>query len=470
MRVNEPDSTTWHAHRVRNDHLPQKDILDIRLLRPSQREVQNKEEVILRRADGKITKLELKPDHSEFQERTLFDTMGRAAECMDLSHGSKPLLAVCSPETVQLFDGTAEEQLVKPISTLEIHQNHAYKNRRRCAKFLSDERLAVAVQFVEGQNVAPISIYRVTPDGSSAYPEHCLPSSSGHGSEKGRNRTNANAIVPLDDVGSLSGRPGQVLLSGWSDGIVRLYDVRAPSKTSIDFQDGVDDGQIISLLAIGHERFVAGSVQNACLKTFDLRMPGAKVYSYLDAGSDQPVMPASAGSISPAIAPPPQQKGPVDEAVSRQLNIFLAIRVQCPMRLWQPLPKQQLTNLPRYRGAVYSLSSPSPASPTVYAGVENHIIQLDFASTDDIQRGQHNLSAFGLDAGRKNKEQILNLSCYERPRPGHETTDTVLLRNQCSWNTSQLEDGVTQDGWDERWRLATWDRRNGTWRRNNLAV
>jgi hypothetical protein len=470
LRVNDPHTTTWHAHRVRNDHLPQNDILDVRLLRPNQKNSRTGEQVILRRANKEITKLELNQDQDELQNRTLFDTRGLATECMDVSHNSRPLVAVCNPESIQVFDGSADEKLAKPMSTLSIQQNLAFKHRKRCAKFLDDERLAVAVQYVEGQSIAPINIYRVTPDGSAAVPEYCFPSSSGHASGKGHNRTNANTIVPLDNVASLSGRAGDVFLSGWSDGIVRLYDIRAPTNASVDFQDGVDDGQILSLLPIGHERFLAGSVQNACLKTFDLRMPGARVYSHGDAGK-APVLGSPSGqSTTSRGSASPQDRGPVDEAVSRQLNIFLAIRVQCPMRLWQPLPKQHLTHLPRYRGAVYSLSAPSPASPTVYAGVENHIIELDFISTDDIQKGRQNLSAFGLDFGKDSKEQILNLSCYERPRSGYESTDTVLLRNQVNWNKSRLEDGVTENGWDERWRLATWDRRSSSWRRNNLSL
>jgi WD40 repeat protein len=467
MRVTEQDWTRWHTHRVRNDHLPHNDILDVQLLRPHQKESRVGEELILRRATNELTKLAIKADQNEFQVRTLFDTEGLAAECMAVSPGPMPLVAACNQECIQLFNGNAMERLAKPLSSLTIQQNIVYRHRRRCAKFLDHERLAVGVQYIEGQSIAPINIYRVTPDGSSTFPERFLPSSSGCGSDKGQNRTNANAIVPLDDVSSLSARAGEVFLSGWSDGIVRLYDRRAPAHSSVDFRDSVDDGQISSLLPIGHERFLAGSVQNACLKTFDLRMPGGKAYSYLDAGSSRSTASCLGQETSPDEIPPSLRPGPVDEAVNRQLNIFLAIRVQCPMRLWQPLPNQQLTHLPRYRGAIYSLSAPSSASPSVYAGVENHVIELDFVSTDDVQRSRHNPSAFGLDLGRETKEQILNLSCYERPRAGHELTDTVLLRNQVSWNISRLDDGLTEEGWDERWRLAAWDRKRTVWRRIN---
>jgi hypothetical protein len=465
MRVKDQKSSKWFAHRTRSDHLPQNDILDVRILRPNQRKSEMGEEVIFRRANKEITKLELVPEHDKFINRTLFDTREIVPECMAVSRSSKPLLAVCSAESIQVFDGTSTDQIANPASELVIEQSLVYKHRKRCVTFLNDDSVAVGVQYLEGKGIAPINIYPITPDGSATSPDYCLPFGAGRVSEKGGNRTNANVIVPLDDVGSLSGRAGQAFLSGWSDGIVRLYDVRSPKNASMEFQDGVDDGQILSLLPIGHEKFLAGSVQNACLKTFDFRMPGAKVYSYLNAGTSQ-----SRASTSEHSASDARERGPVDEAVDRQLNIFLAIRVQCPMRLWQPLPKQHQNHLPRYRGAVYSLTAPSPASPTVYAGVENHVIQLDFVSSDDIRKGRQPLSVLGLHARKSDKEQILNLSCYERPRPGHESTDSVLLRNQVSWDRSMAEDGMVENGWDDRWRLATWDRRSSSWRRNNLAA
>jgi WD40 repeat protein len=471
MRASDQDFIVWHAHRVHDDHLPEKDILNVRLLRPNQKEAGKGEVVVIRRANDEITKLEFDFDDNEIHNRTLFDTAGLATEGMDVSYGCRPLVAACNRQHIQLFDGNAHEQINQPISILKIQQNHAYKHRTRCAKFINNERLAVGVQYLEGRSTAPMNIYRITPEGSSSSPESCLPSSSGHTSVSGRNRTNANAIAPLDDVSSLCGRAGEVFLSGWSDGIVRLYDIRTPTHSSSEFHDGVDDGQILSLLPIGHERFLAGGVQNACLKTFDLRMPGAKVYSHQDAGFSPSSAIPSSGHGAPSAKPPSSRdRGPVDEAVNRQLNIFLAIRVQCPMRLWQPLPDQRFSHLPRYRGPVYSLSAPSPTSPTVYAGVENHVIQLDFVSTDDMQRDGQDAPSSSLVRKKGSQEQILNLSCYERPRTGHESTDPVLLRYQVNWNTPRLEDGLTEDGWDERWRLASWERRSASWRMNHLAL
>jgi hypothetical protein len=67
---------------------------------------------------------------------------------------------------------------------------------------------------------------------------------------------------------------------------------------------------------------------------------------------------------------------------------------------------------------------------------------------------------------------VLNFSCYERPRHGHESTDPVLLRKQLSLaggrrdshhdgKKSSGTSGELEPGWDDRWRLETYDRTRG---------
>lgn len=465
MRVKKPNSTRWFTHKARNDHLPQNDILDIHVLRPEQRSGRMSEEVLVRRANNEITKVGLDLDHHGFQQQTVFDTIGRTSECMTVSYGPKPLVAAINTDRIHFFDATTCEQLAKPNSTFVVQESPPHRYRQHCARFLGDERLAVAVQYVEGHTNGPIKVYRLTPDGSSSSPEKYLPTNLGH---QGQSRTNANAIVPLDDVASLRGRAGDVFLSGWSDGIARLYDTRAPAHCSVDFKDDVDDGQVLSLLSIGHEKFIAGSGQNACLKIFDLRMPGAKVYHSSAARSSWPIGAAGNYGKLPDREIQSRQHQSVDEAVNRQLNILLAIRVPFHPRLWQSLPRQHVTHLPRYRGAIYSLSAPSPTSPTVYAGVENHVIQLDSLSTDDVLGDRQKLSRPSFRLDNASKDQILNLSCYERPRPGYESTDAVLLRNQVNWGQSRWADDLMVDGWDERWTLASLDHRSRPWCNKHL--
>ena len=358
---------------------------------------------------------------------------------------------------------------------LQLEQDFGYKHRKRCARFLSNERLAVGIQGLEGRDSSPIDVYAVTSHG--LVHETVSATHSVRGARDIRTgRQCANAIASLDATASLVGRPGEVFLSGWTDGIVRLHDLRTPLVPTAEYMDGVDDGQILSLLPIGHERFLAGSHHNACLKTFDLRMPGARAYSYLDAApADVPEPTKPTPSFNNR--DPRQWTKIQGYERDREINIFISVHVPVARRLWQPLPRRPDSRLPRYRGSVYSLSTPSPTSPTVFAGIENYVIQLDFTSTDDVTGRRSKSFGFGLGISDEAREDILNLSCYERPRPSHESTDPILLRKQVDWpqlesarnakrngwnynHASNSTDGEAEGGWDERWRLASYDRQS----------
>ncbi|KAJ4513710.1 hypothetical protein HRR75_004290 [Exophiala dermatitidis] len=426
--------TTWSSFRIPEDHRQDLDILDVRLLLTHQHDNNDHESIILRRANREVVKVETSPKPDHFTQ------------------------SASSEHNVRTID----------IVPLAPKQNHHVRKRMRCAKFLSDTTLAVGMQFLQGRDRAPINIYDITPTGLSTTPltETVSFSESNHSTLPGRH--SANVIAPLDDFGMTSRRPGQIFLSGWTDGIARLHDTRVPGATVTEYIDYVDDGQILSLLPIGRERFLAGSSQNGCLKTFDIRMSG-RVYSYLHArrADDGP------SSSSPKHA--------------RDFNIFLTPAINHNEPLWQPLSRRPGRRFNRYRGSVYSLSSPSSMSPTVYAGIENHVLQLDFVSTDDYRSDIPGLvdPLLGLhDKTNHNQNHVFNFSCYERPRPGRETTDPVLLRKQLNLTSDNRRDnvmmkrresnsgagggggvgggrGTAEQGWDERWRLETYDRTRG---------
>ena len=215
------------------------------------------------------------------------------------------------------------------------------------------------------------------------------------------------------------------------------------------FTDTVDDGQILSLLSLGQEKFLAGSHQNACLKTFDLRRTGHRPYSYLgDRDRRGHAIPSAnkKGHRSNGInSTPPQRK---------DYNIFLAIPMNPRLRTfwdWQPNGRQPGRLKPeRYRGSVYSLSSPSLASPTVYAGIENHVLQLDFAASDDLLKRQRSWyqQDLGIDVG--NPTDMVSLAAYDRPLTFEDQTP-IKLRNQLAFG--QEWTGGSEDGWDDRWRI-----------------
>ena len=466
LRITRDGKVSSSVYRTPFDHLPTNDIMDVKVLRPYQNDEIDDETIFLRRANGSVVKLVWKSEKDTFEQISNFnlEPNSQTIECMDLNGSTEPHLAVCNSRKIRLYHTDSRNSSTEAFDVLNLQGHDERKSRLRCAKFLSTDRLAVGAQYLEGKGRAPIEIYDLSPSGMRNSATHIRNETIK--SIVGRHC--ANVIVPLDATSSLCGQPGHVFLSGWTDGVVRLFDLRANNAPSQEYEDTVDDGQILSLLAIGHEKFLAGSHQNACLKTWDLRMPGGRAYSHL-------------GSILPAHVSRPRRQTIHNSGKfyqpQRDINIFLALHIPRARRLWESLPQRPDPSIPRYRGAIYSLSSPSASSPTVYCGIENHVIQLDFVSTDDIRNRRTDHLGLGLPNKPTSTRPILNLSCYERPQPGYEIFDPVLLRKQIEapgcWRSSgkeqegmHLTPGMSEPGWDERWRLSTYDRTesNLAWR------
>ncbi|KIW78872.1 hypothetical protein Z517_08711 [Fonsecaea pedrosoi CBS 271.37] len=460
LRTIQNGVTSWSSFKVPEDHRPQTDILDVRLLRPHQNQNAGGETILFQRTHREVISIETSTKPDNFTLKSRYINLPSEFSCLDVSQSDEPVLAACGDHCVNLYPVHSPSQIVLPSSSTKVERMHNYRSRMRCVKFLSGNTIAIAHQFLEGRERAPIDIYDINPTGLSSTPiaqslssyESIHPSMSRH---------SANTISRLDDVGVSGSSSRQLFLSGWTDGVARLYDIRAPRRSVADYVDPVDDGQILSLLPIGHERFLAGSHQNGCLKSFDFRMPGARAYSYLDARPPETV----------------KRRTP-----QRDINIFLTPIVNTDQRLWEPLPRHPRKRSQRYRGSVYSLSSPSPSSPTIYAGIESHVLQLDFVATDDFLKGHSRvISGSNVDILRDEKneavqDQVFNFSCYERPREGKESTDPVLLRKQADL-MDEVADGEIDshgrrdDRWDGRWRLNTSGKdrgfdpgRRSTWR------
>ncbi|ETI27806.1 hypothetical protein G647_00255 [Cladophialophora carrionii CBS 160.54] len=434
--------TTWSSYSIPDDHRQDLDILDVRILRPHQVNSSDGETIVFRRANHEVVKVQTsEPD--VFTQQSSYVTPPGDHTCMDISQSADPILAACGDHSIRLYPVRSQQKLVRPSDSVKLEDRYKIQQRMRCIKFLSGTTVAIANQFLQGRDRAPIHIYDISQTGLSSTP---LTESMSYSetSNPYMSRHSANVIVPLDDIGISGSSPGTLFLSGWTDGIARLHDTRIAQKSVVEYVDAVDSGQILSLLTVGHEHFLAGSSENGCLRTFDLRMPGAKAYSYLNARQTQPT------------------RSPKKTEPQRGINIFLTPTVNFGERLWEPLPRNPRKRSQGYRGSVYSLSSPSPSSPTVYAGIENHVLQLDFVSTDDIRSHKTDIDLNSHDAkGRDSEQPILNLSCYERPREGKESTDPVLLRKQLdlSWalkyGNIDSEGGSREEGWDERLRLNT---------------
>lgn len=453
LRTSRNGKATWSTYRTPFDHAPQNDVLDVRLLRREQNQNMQGETIFLRRANNTIAKIKSQREQDIFIHEAFFnrDPKSQNIDSMDVSGAVEPLLVVCNSMEVNLYRTNSKEASVESCDVLQLEHHRDRKCRMRCAKFLSPDRFAMAPQFLDGRLRAPIEVHTVSPSGIRASPTYLRDATL----EPVVGRHSANAIAPLDATSTLVGRPGDIFLSGWTDGVVRMFDLRSGAKPTTEYLDTVDDGQILSLLPIGHERFLAGSHQNACLKTFDLRM-GARAYSYMQAS--MPKLNKRSTGLS-------ANRSNDFYTTHRDINIFLALNVPRARRLWEPLPQRPDPNMPRYRGPIYSLSSPSPSSPTVFAGIENHVIQLDFVSTDDCRRSRIDYLGLDISSGIQNGRSVLDLSCYERPQRGYEIFDPVLLRKQADspslWSTPEkhssrpsISGDRAEDGWDERWRLS----------------
>lgn len=467
VRTTKGKNVKWSTYSIEDDAAPHTDILDLHLLRPHQNRNKFGESVLMRRANREIVLLHAMPEADNWVAASTYQAKtDTAIDCLAMSQASDPLLAVCESKSIQLFSVHNGQKRSRANDIIPIESVTTTKQRKRSAKFMTNDRLAISGQHLEGLQQATIEIFDVAAAREGASPIVALESLSAN-RENYVGRIGANVLATIDNDVFQASNSTDLLLSGWSDGLARLHDLRVGSNPVRSFFDSVDDGQIFSILPIGQEKFLAGSHQNACLKIFDMRMNG-QVYDYTQARHSvvSPTKPSlslkTVSKLNPAaqvfepfglttanFAPsPPVVETALPPRSARGMNIFLALTVHRATQPWQPLPgRQNNVRLPRYRGSIYSLSSPSPVSKTVYAGIENHVIQLDFMSTDDL------LANRGGIADQLDDRPILNLSCYERPRVGQQSTDTVLLRKQLDLYDQSLSFREAEPGWDERWQL-----------------
>lgn len=443
-------TTHWTVVESQHDASPQQDILDLYLLKPEQREG-DAEQFIFRRANHEISKIQCNANEDICSAQGSFDTGRNPCEAMDLSPGSKPLLAVCHHDSIRLYLGNSTDSIITPDFQIPRSQDSPDLCFGRSLKFITPERFALAENRLHDMVTSPIRVYQM--DNASASETSLIELETGSARERARIPT---ALAPI------MGEYGHVFLAGWSDGVIRLHDDRAPSAVT-EFSDTVDDGMIASILSIGKDSFIAGGHQNACLKLFDIRRPGSRPYSYLNSRNRwQPTK-------NSELFPEPRWKAAMSHPAT-DVNVLLAIRLGIHTRIYAPLMNlhgndrnNRHDRSLRYRGSIYSLSMPSPSSRTIFAGIENHVLQLDLASTDDILN--HRLDYdWGLDLDVRSD---IELSGYARPPPPGPKEDQfvseakVELRHLRPLNSMNVDMLDRSNVWDDRWQVAEYERRGG---------
>lgn len=228
--------------------------------------------------------------------------------------------------------------------------------------------------------------------------------------------------------------------------------MRSPHGHVGSYWDPIDDSAIYSLQTIGRERLAAGSAQNCAVKFFDLRVSGGRAYHYLD---------VQQGGLKFKGHPNPSLRHAETKLAERRgWNLFLSPRTgsshfQNQLRLGRGrnAAARELRRLAE--SPIYSLCNPSPSSPTLFAGLENFIAQVDITCMTD----KHPDPLFSNDIVRYSNSgdidpiatwdrdgDVVDLAMYE-----HSLKGGIDLKVQVKLGDRGNQEGVV-NGLDERWR------------------
>jgi hypothetical protein len=364
------------------------------------------------------------------------------------SHPS--LLAAALGETricLYSLTGTTEDDKV-PLSHFDVPrpQNGARTYRTWSTNFISPTSLAVGL----GPSEEPVHIYTLTPSGID---KDCVRKFSlqndldrleGEITLSNFAKKSTSSVYPIVPLPSTAtgGGEGSLFLSGAYDGVIRLHDLRSDRHVEGAYVDPTDDSAVYSLLPRGREKLVVGTSRHSVMKVFDLRM-GARCYSYLSTFR--------------------KNMDGNEEAERDGWNLFLK-----PHSATYP-GRGGGNNWARRsaESSIYSLTSPSPTSPYIYAGVENAVVELTFTDLVDdapdpafFDPNPVALDAKGVrEHGVARVGDVLNLAMYEQnavrmdlmsQRSVGEVRKLMRRDMQESWKGSWFIQGL-----DARWRVGT---------------
>ena len=442
----------WFTFRSPGSSEGRDDITALKLLQNQQHDMDSAmgetQHIILGRANGDLRRLDLNlGSPGEPQHRT-YATRGRNVVSLDVSLSTSPLLAAClSDSRVALYDAYSDKVLNEPIADIALSNLWS-------TKFLSEIYLAVGT----GPSNDPLNIYCLTPQGISPHPVRKFQQLSlGCDAENiWTSPTSVYAVVPLPSSSTANAQPGQIFLTGAFDGTVRLHDIRSPRAVEQSYRDPTDDSPIYSLATLGRERLAAGTARHSMVKFFDLRMDGGRAYHYIDA------LATNAGVSQDMLQTPNELAQNVDKdtalrhAVTEDgtgWNLFLNPREM------HAAPGRGHSNWSSRRSAespVYSLSMPCTYSPTLFAGVENAVVQLDFASVldrhpDPVHADEVKYNPAGevdIKQTWNPRSDVLNLAMHEQMNGANGAS--MGLKVQKSLESKHW--GLRPSGVDERWR------------------
>ncbi|KAG9523895.1 hypothetical protein KCV07_g2133, partial [Aureobasidium melanogenum] len=424
----------WWTYKPLSSVEGRDDITSVRILKrddqPSRNSIDSSEQIIIGTANGDLQLVEVPPGSDSGVIKTYYVTNGVPVRSTSLSTETEitqdqpqHLAANLSDSRIALYQVDPTQFKIAPVSEINAIPQRQKGCRIWSTKFLDSRHLAVG----SGPSVEPINIFEIRPEGIVEEPVRKI-GLTGNADEL--DPVKASSIYPIEPLlDSNGGRNGDLFLSGGYDGIVRLHDMRSPSSFTAVYHDPTDDAAIYSLLSRGRDRVVAGASRHGLLKMFDLRMSGGSMYDYAGASD-------------------------TSDSSTGDWNIFINPRDRYVNSAWRG-PNSWMRR--SAEGSVYNLSSPSPTSPFIFAGVENAVVEFNFSSVLDKHPDPIFLGGSAGKKGRRNnvpsylqhKQDILNLAMYSQGTDG--SREAMKLRTQRS-----IEETLGQDinpvGLDERWK------------------
>ncbi|KAJ5713876.1 uncharacterized protein N7483_011057 [Penicillium malachiteum] len=429
------------------------DICGLHLLKPEEsKQDPGVENLIFARMRGDLVHLSLSLDAATHEIKRKFTTNGLLLEKTDLI--SDTLAAHFDNGSIGLYSLDNDSQEVEPFAWVGDGLDHT--RRSRYSKLLSPSRLALAT----GQVKNSLSINTLSPDGVCVDREIGVESLDLEDQVGRTVHAAVTAIAPLNSH-SYAGSPGDVFLATWGDRTIRLHDLRSPHAYESTYRDTTDINLIYSVHPFGHDRFLAGAGGNAVLKIFDLRM--SNTYNYLGAQ-----VPLTKTQSQPSTKLPTST---IPSYPRKDFSIFLS--TQLPSII--PRNRRARNRRGPYRGPIYTMSSPSSSSPTVYTGIVDGVVRLDFASTDDLTGPASEWYDFnlGLEVEKGSPsvpvdaENVIRIAGYERPDPDDFTTTSKLRNQHGFWYPEpRYVNTGAGPGWDRRWeplaQAGAWRRKGGS--------
>ena len=377
LRVSDGKQQKLSAYSSPSDHLAGSDISDLRLLRADQRPLSTQECFVFGRADGRMGLVSYDTSTNEFEERRSFQPLkdrNRDVYRFDVSLADEPLVARLYHDQIDVFPITSADNIINPINTYKPgSKENTNKLAARAIKFVSPSVVACSLRDQTGPRPRSIiHIHNLAPAGFIENPLVHL----GTAAMDDKPSTFARCFANLpSSSGSHTASGSNLLLSGWTDSTVLLHDLRTTSVV-MKFEDHVDARQVSSVLAIDDKRFLAASDEYPCLRAYDIRMPRYGT-------------PNSTFDLSNGLGLRPQTPHvDVPEEDPRGSSYLLSVPVPRSRTLTPHHTALDAFSpsslIDRYKGPIFSLSTPSSYSSTVYAGIELGVLKLDFHNTDDI--------------------------------------------------------------------------------------